>query len=506
MQYQGPLSVFNALTVRFLTSVVMLAVATSVAPGQVDINCDGMKVGEVSFQTATASDGSPGVVGSFVATINDANGKPSIDAAAAKCDEDHFNWYQTAEGTHPLIPGGGPQPDPLPGGNNPPGDWADKLPWYWDEGADPPAGTPGFSDGYHVDDNTFDSNKDGVKDTLGYQDFPAGPAGTNVTFHTWLVSLNADGSLHSFHDGGIQWNYSNSAVSGESTSIDLSLEGGPTAAQYLNITNPVTTDFTSSVPATVWDTVINNSNQPVTWGPGIWTRDGREIGRTFPGGIPQPGLNPPETNSDHQELPETPNDFHFDAQIGSVYVQVDAAWDTNDMPELSFDFPLFTVPEIPGLGIEFDFVSGLGTVLNLEAPTLPPLFLGPLEDLFDPGLVIPGAELIGTRIGQDHLPPLPLPPLEGDYNGDGRVGLDDLNLVLTAWGTTNYGTGWTEQLPFQPGFDNFVEVPVGLDQLNLVLSNWGAETLSPVPVPEPSGVQLFVCFVATALFVRRRSC
>ncbi len=57
-----------------------------------------------------------------------------------------------------------------------------QLPWYYDEGADPPAGTSGFIDGLSIADVT-------AGDTLSYFDTPGGAAGTNLSFMTWLVSL-----------------------------------------------------------------------------------------------------------------------------------------------------------------------------------------------------------------------------------------------------------------------------------------------------------------------------
>ena len=207
--------------------VLHVLIATELAA--TDIFCDGVKVGEVSFGEAVSPGGRPGVTGGFTAADTDGDGDASLAEAATKCHEDHFNWFQTASGTHPLINGGwpppnsgGPQVDPKAGGNDPPNDWADDLPWYWDEGADPPAGTAGFEDGYHVNDHTQDQNGDGTDDFLNFEDFPAGPDGTSVTFHTWLVSLNADGSLHSFHDGGIGWSYQNPTDGPPTRSIDFS--------------------------------------------------------------------------------------------------------------------------------------------------------------------------------------------------------------------------------------------------------------------------------------------
>jgi len=50
-----------------------------------------------------------------------------------------------------------------------------------------------------------------VLDTFGYEDFPWGKSGTKLEFYTWLASLNADGSLHSFH-GGFNWTWERGSV------------------------------------------------------------------------------------------------------------------------------------------------------------------------------------------------------------------------------------------------------------------------------------------------------
>ncbi len=70
-------------------------------------------------------------------------------------------------------------------------------------------------------------------------------------------------------------------------------------------------------------------------------------------------------------------------------------------------------------------------------------------------------------------------PLIGDLNGDGFVGLDDLDLVLSSWNQT-VPTG----NPADPSGDNFV----GLDDLDIVLGNWNAGTppTNTANIPEPA--------------------
>ncbi len=89
--------------------------------------------------------------------------------------------------------------------------------------------------------------------------------------------------------------------------------------------------------------------------------------------------------------------------------------------------------------------------------------------------------------------------LEGDYNNDGFVGIDDLNIVLGNWNTSvpsgslQHGDG---------NGDGFV----GIDDLNQNLANWNAgspPTGAANTVPEPTS--LFICLTALgALTTRRR--
>ena len=88
--------------------------------------------------------------------------------------------------------------------------------------------------------------------------------------------------------------------------------------------------------------------------------------------------------------------------------------------------------------------------------------------------------------------------LEGDYNNDGFVGIDDLNIVLGNWnifvpsGSLQHGDG---------NGDGFV----GIDDLNQNLANWNAgspPTTSGNTVPEPAS--LFVCLAVTGAMISRR--
>jgi len=78
--------------------------------------------------------------------------------------------------------------------------------------------------------------------------------------------------------------------------------------------------------------------------------------------------------------------------------------------------------------------------------------------------------------------------LRGDLDGDGFVGINDLNIVLGVW-NQNVPPGNPLADPSGDGF-------VGIDDLNTVLGNWNAGT-PPVAVgpsvPEPaSGLLMLV--------------
>ena len=61
------------------------------------------------------------------------------------------------------------------------------------------------------------------------------------------------------------------------------------------------------------------------------------------------------------------------------------------------------------------------------------------------------------------------PQLEGDLDGDGFVGLSDLDIVLGAWNQSVTAGDWLAGDPSGDGF-------VGLDDLDIVLDNWNAGT------------------------------
>ena len=92
---------------------------------------------------------------------------------------------------------------------------------------------------------------------------------------------------------------------------------------------------------------------------------------------------------------------------------------------------------------------------------------------------------------------LTLAAIEGDLNGDGFVGIDDLNTILTAW---NASVTPGDLLAGDTDGDGFV----GIADLNTVLANWNvgappaSEALSQVPEPSAVAV-LMACGVLNTL-------
>jgi len=329
-----------------------------------------------------------------------------------------------------------------------------------------------------------------------------------------VASVNADGSHHSFHDGGIEWKFTETISGARTAEHTLSLLGGPSIDEFaLAGGGP----FASFMPATVWDTVFNNTNEPVDWSPGIWTRDEREIGRTFPDGIIQFGENPPEMDWDHIDLPETPNDFHFDAFLPfeESVVSVWAFWDTTKDADFGFGFDMFTVPGVQHLDVAYELAQGFIFVQDVTNPSNPnPLFQGSLEE-FDPALIDiglgPGQFRGQQRLAEAHVGMFPEFELPGDFDGDGIVGADDLNLVLFNWNSpsTLLPPEWLNQRPptVQGGAHSDALVAnVGADQLNLILFNWNSsiDIGFEQPIPEPTSSVLFIMAIISFVATRQR--
>jgi len=96
---------------------------------------------------------------------------------------------------------------------------------------------------------------------------------------------------------------------------------------------------------------------------------------------------------------------------------------------------------------------------------------------------------------------LPQTSIDGDLDGDGFVGIEDLNLVLGNW---NQQVAARDPQKGDPSGDGFV----GIEDLNVVLGNWNAgtppgETGDAANIPEPASAVLLMAGVS-ALGRRRR--
>jgi len=89
------------------------------------------------------------------------------------------------------------------------------------------------------------------------------------------------------------------------------------------------------------------------------------------------------------------------------------------------------------------------------------------------------------------------PPLLGDLNGDGFVGIDDLTTLLSNW---NQNVSPGDVLSGDANGDGFV----GVDDLNLVLTNWniGTPPDAEAIIPEPGAAAMIL--VGVGLILSRR--
>ncbi len=89
--------------------------------------------------------------------------------------------------------------------------------------------------------------------------------------------------------------------------------------------------------------------------------------------------------------------------------------------------------------------------------------------------------VIGKRTGEIFRM-VPFTSIDGDLDGDGFVGIDDLNIVLAKW---NQQVAARDPLKGDPSGDGFV----GIDDLNLILANWNNGTpplgQAQANIPEP---------------------
>jgi hypothetical protein len=128
---------------------------------------------------------------------------------------------------------------------------------------------------------------------------------------------------------------------------------------------------------------------------------------------------------------------------------------------------------------------------------------GPQETAMDPDILDGEVKLFTlldyaamADIGWE-VPPLTGAGLDGDLDGDGFVGISDLNIVLGAW---NQAVAPGDPLLGDPSGDGFV----GIEDLNTVLGNWNAGAPPTATVPEPAGLTLLLASAAACLPRRPR--
>jgi len=207
----------------------LLFAATPASALEIIVKCDDKPVGKIDV---SAKGKDKGISGDFTSTVG--GPPPTLADAAKACNEDHFNWYQvvTADNGKAKDASGKfltpPYVDPPPDGYS--DQWADKLPWYYDEGK-PPADAKNVDPNLSIEHNTS-------KDKLHFGDNPTSSG--DISFMTWLVSLNKDGSFHAF-EGGFSWKYLTASGTVEDPKV---INGDPPDKYYKDIIGK----FATSVP------------------------------------------------------------------------------------------------------------------------------------------------------------------------------------------------------------------------------------------------------------------
>jgi len=183
----------------------------------------------------------------------------------------------------------------------------------------------------------------------------------------------------------------------------------------------------------------------------------------------------------------------FGASPGQVEVQADFLQTTTGVAEF----------EIGGIKSNaYDTLDMPGFTATLNGELELSLINGFVPDIGDSFTIIEAGSIIGTFdtiadlsggsifdvVYNANSVVVHVVKLLGDLNGDGFVGIDDLNIVLANW-NQNVPPGDPLADPSGDGF-------VGITDLNTVLGNWnagtppGAQASSAIPEPATLGVVL----------------
>jgi hypothetical protein len=144
-----------------------------------------------------------------------------------------------------------------------------------------------------------------------------------------------------------------------------------------------------------------------------------------------------------------------------------------------------------------DTANGTRYLDDLVDPAFP-LDLREADAINNAGVIAAVGRAPGMDINQLVLLTPLTTPIEGDLDGDGFVGINDLNLVLGNWNQTT-PPGAAQGDPSGDGF-------VGIEDLNTVLGNWNAgapPSDAQRAVPEPGVLAMFFSGCAILMQPRR---
>ena len=167
-------------TLFILFMPVLCAAGLSAAELDFKVFKNTVEIGKIVIDTAL-SNGNQGITDTTswfeVTKEKQGGGVMTIPELEAFLGRGHFNWWQMVVGVNPHTPH--PDIDPPKGGFGT--QWADDLPWYFDESAPPNPNDVDWSDSFLLSNNVSGSK-------LKYFDFPGGqPVGTQVDFVTFLI-------------------------------------------------------------------------------------------------------------------------------------------------------------------------------------------------------------------------------------------------------------------------------------------------------------------------------